>query len=39
MATAGDAIAAALAELKGLDRDTIRSLRRQKFLEIGRKLA
>ncbi|WP_114358933.1 MULTISPECIES: acetyl-CoA carboxylase carboxyltransferase subunit alpha [Rhodopseudomonas] len=39
IATAGDAIAAAFAELKGQGRDAIRVHRRQKFLEIGRKLA
>ncbi|RJF76115.1 acetyl-CoA carboxylase carboxyltransferase subunit alpha [Rhodopseudomonas palustris] len=37
--TTGDAIAAAFAELNGLDAATIRNRRRQKFLEIGRKLA
>ncbi|QDL99463.1 acetyl-CoA carboxylase carboxyltransferase subunit alpha [Rhodopseudomonas palustris] len=39
IATAGDAIAAAFAELKGQGRDAIRAHRRQKFLDIGRKLA
>jgi len=34
----GDAIAQAFDELKGLDADAIRKQRRQKFLEIGRKL-
>jgi acetyl-CoA carboxylase carboxyl transferase subunit alpha len=32
----GEAIATALAELKGLDRETIRQQRRDKFLAIGR---
>jgi len=36
---AGESIAAALAELKGLDRDAIRRQRRDKFLAIGRGLA
>ena len=35
---AADAIAAALAELAGLDRDTVRRQRRDKFLAIGRTL-
>ncbi|MCG6203961.1 acetyl-CoA carboxylase carboxyltransferase subunit alpha [Rhodopseudomonas sp. HC1] len=39
IATTGDAIAAAFAELSGLDAVTVRTRRRQKFLEIGRKLA
>ncbi|MFC0240353.1 acetyl-CoA carboxylase carboxyltransferase subunit alpha [Rhodopseudomonas telluris] len=39
IATTGDAIAAAFSELNGLDAATIRNRRRQKFLEIGRKLA
>ncbi len=34
----GDAIDQAFSELKGLDADAIRKQRRQKFLEIGRKL-
>jgi acetyl-CoA carboxylase carboxyl transferase subunit alpha len=38
IATAGDAIAQAFDELRNLDRDMIRQQRRQKFLEIGRKL-
>jgi len=38
IATAGDAIAQAFSELKGLDAQAIRKQRRQKFLEIGRKL-
>jgi acetyl-CoA carboxylase carboxyl transferase subunit alpha len=36
IATTGDAIATALAELKGLDRETLRRQRRDKFLAIGR---
>jgi acetyl-CoA carboxylase carboxyl transferase subunit alpha len=39
MAAAGDAIAAALAELRGLDRATIVRLRREKFIAIGRTLS
>ena len=38
IAAAGDAIAHAFDDLRNLDRDTIRNQRRQKFLEIGRKL-
>src|SRR5690242_19000460 len=38
IAATGDAIAQALAELKGMDGDAIRKQRRQKFLDIGRKL-
>src|SRR6187431_261839 len=38
IATTGDAIATALAELKGLDRETLRRQRRDKFLAIGRGL-
>ena len=38
-AAAGEAIANALADLKGLDRATIVRLRREKFLAIGRTLA
>ena len=38
IATTGDAIAQAMAELRDLDPDTIRKQRRQKFLDIGRKL-
>src|ERR1700722_18722852 len=34
----GDAIAAALGELAGLDRETVRRQRREKFLAIGRSL-
>ena len=36
IATAGEAIGEALAELKGLNRETIRRQRRDKFLAIGR---
>src|SRR5215468_868495 len=35
---AGDAVAQAFSELKGLDADAIRKQRRQKFLDIGRKI-
>jgi acetyl-CoA carboxylase carboxyl transferase subunit alpha len=35
----GEAIANALSELAGLDRETVRRLRREKFLAIGRTLA
>jgi acetyl-CoA carboxylase carboxyl transferase subunit alpha len=38
IATTGDAIAQAFADLRPLDTDAIRKLRRQKFLDIGRKL-
>src|SRR3954452_17825160 len=38
IATTGEAIAKAFDELRNLDRDMIRQQRRQKFLEIGRKL-
>ena len=38
IATTGEAIAQALGDLRHLDRDTIRAQRRQKFLDIGRKL-
>jgi acetyl-CoA carboxylase carboxyl transferase subunit alpha len=38
IATAGEVIAQAFDELRNLDRDMIRQQRRQKFLEIGRKL-
>jgi acetyl-CoA carboxylase carboxyl transferase subunit alpha len=38
IATAGDAITQAFDELRNLDRDAIRQQRRQKFLDIGRKL-
>jgi acetyl-CoA carboxylase carboxyl transferase subunit alpha len=36
IAATGDAIAQALEELKGLDRDAIRRQRRDKFLAMGR---
>jgi acetyl-CoA carboxylase carboxyl transferase subunit alpha len=39
VAAAGDAVAEALAELRGLDRATIIRLRREKFSAIGRNLA
>ncbi len=38
IASTGDAIAGALDELKGLDRETVRRQRRDKFLAIGRGL-
>jgi acetyl-CoA carboxylase carboxyl transferase subunit alpha len=38
IATTGDAIAQALNDLRTLDRETVRQQRRQKFLDIGRKL-
>ncbi|MDB5520589.1 MAG: acetyl-CoA carboxylase carboxyltransferase subunit alpha, partial [Tardiphaga sp.] len=38
IATTSDAIAQAFNDLRGLDRATIRQQRRQKFLDIGRKL-
>ena len=38
IAATGEAIEAAFGELRNLDADAIRRLRRQKFLEIGRKL-
>jgi acetyl-CoA carboxylase carboxyl transferase subunit alpha len=38
IAATGDAIAHAFDDLRNFDRDTIRNQRRQKFLEIGRKL-
>ncbi|WP_407157028.1 acetyl-CoA carboxylase carboxyltransferase subunit alpha [Bradyrhizobium sp. STM 3557] len=38
IAATGDAIAQAFEELKGMDADAIRKQRRQKFLDIGRKL-
>ena len=38
IAATGDAIAQSLQELKGLDADAVRKQRREKFLEIGRKL-
>ena len=39
VAATGEAIANALMELRGLDRETIRRQRREKFLAIGRNLA
>jgi acetyl-CoA carboxylase carboxyl transferase subunit alpha len=36
IATAGNAIATAFDELTGLDRETVRRQRREKFLAIGR---
>jgi acetyl-CoA carboxylase carboxyl transferase subunit alpha len=39
IATTGDAIANALAELKGLDAAAIRKQRREKFLDMGRAMA
>ena len=39
IAAAGDAIDSALGELRGLDRDTVRRQRRDKFLAMGRVLA
>jgi len=36
MAATGEAIAGALAELRGLDRETVRQQRREKFLTMGR---
>jgi acetyl-CoA carboxylase carboxyl transferase subunit alpha len=36
IAATGDAIAGALGELRGLDRETVRRQRREKFLQIGR---
>src|SRR5712672_2785910 len=38
IASTGEAIASALGELKGLDRETVRRQRRDKFLAIGRNL-
>jgi acetyl-CoA carboxylase carboxyl transferase subunit alpha len=38
VAAAGEAIAEALAELRGLDRATIVRLRREKFVALGRTL-
>jgi acetyl-CoA carboxylase carboxyl transferase subunit alpha len=38
IAATGDAIAGAFAEMRGMDADAIRKQRRQKFLDIGRKL-
>jgi acetyl-CoA carboxylase carboxyl transferase subunit alpha len=39
IASTGEAIAQAFGELRGLDPDAIRKQRRQKFLDIGRKLS
>jgi acetyl-CoA carboxylase carboxyl transferase subunit alpha len=39
IASAGEAISDALGELSGLDRETVRRQRREKFLAIGRGLA
>ncbi|NVN86051.1 MAG: acetyl-CoA carboxylase carboxyltransferase subunit alpha [Rhodopseudomonas sp.] len=39
IAATGEAVAQAIGELSGLDADAIRKQRRQKFLDIGRKLA
>jgi acetyl-CoA carboxylase carboxyl transferase subunit alpha len=39
IAATGEAIANAVEELKGLDRDTVRKQRREKFLAIGRTIA
>jgi acetyl-CoA carboxylase carboxyl transferase subunit alpha len=39
IAATGDAIAEAFNDLRNLDADAIRKQRRQKFLEIGRKLS
>ena len=36
IAAAGDAIAASFASFRGLDRETVRKMRRDKFLAIGR---
>jgi acetyl-CoA carboxylase carboxyl transferase subunit alpha len=38
IATTGEAIEQAFIELRNLDADAIRKQRRQKFLEIGRRL-
>jgi acetyl-CoA carboxylase carboxyl transferase subunit alpha len=38
IATTGDAIAQTMNDLRNLDPDAIRRQRRQKFLDIGRKL-
>ena len=38
MAATGDAIAAALGELRALNHETLRRQRREKFLAIGRSL-
>jgi len=39
IAATDEAIANAFAELRGLDRDTVRRRRREKFLNMGRDLA
>ena len=39
IAATGEALAKALSELKGLDRDTVRRQRRDKFLNIGRSIS
>ena len=39
IASTGDAIALAFNDLRNLDADAVRKQRRQKFLDIGRKLA
>jgi acetyl-CoA carboxylase carboxyl transferase subunit alpha len=39
IAAAGEALAKALSELEGLDRDTVRRQRRDKFLNIGRSIS
>jgi acetyl-CoA carboxylase carboxyl transferase subunit alpha len=38
IATAGDAVAGALGELRALNQETLRRQRREKFLAIGRSL-
>jgi acetyl-CoA carboxylase carboxyl transferase subunit alpha len=38
IATTGDAIAQALKDLSGMDAAAVRQQRRQKFLDIGRKI-
>jgi acetyl-CoA carboxylase carboxyl transferase subunit alpha len=38
IAATGDAIAQSFNDLRNLDADAVRKLRRQKFLDIGRKL-
>jgi len=39
IAATGEAIAQAIGELRELDREAVRKQRRQKFLDIGRKLS
>jgi len=39
VAATGEALAKALSELEGLDRDTVRRQRRDKFLNIGRSIS